>query len=423
MKVRDLSLTDVQKIFTLLPMIKHIRVCSPVIFITSIIFLLEVLLFWRWSIVAGGWAAERNWLYFDSDWYDKIARLGYTWSNNTIQSPIVFFPFYPLAIRGVMELTGLNSVVSGFLTSVLSFASAAGLLFYLVKKDVNKTVAFWTLAVLFSFPTGIFYLLVYSESLFFLLICASSFFYQRRKYTLAFLLAGLSTGVRPFGAFFSLSLCVTFWFPKIGSAISLLFTPGLGIVQGVKRIFQVKSFAYFVLTLTLSLNGILGFMAFQQVKFGKATLFVEGQKAWYPSQPDLVKFFTLYHPIHALKIGKRKYFGQIHLWSNDVATYNSIIFWVTLLSLLVMIPVGIPVYLWLYTIFVLAIPLYATSGHTDSNVAMGSMGRYLLQSPAIMMTWGYLGAKNKWFRVGGLLIFPALYYFYSYQYIQGKWAG
>src|SRR5688572_22754264 len=53
---------------------------------------------------------------WDGGWYLSIARAGY-WYRPGEQSPVAFFPAYPLAIRAVSQ-TGLGLSLSGVLLSL-----------------------------------------------------------------------------------------------------------------------------------------------------------------------------------------------------------------------------------------------------------------------------------------------------------------
>ena len=58
----------------------------------------------------------RAWARWDSGWYVSIARNGYTYGAGN-QSPVAFFPGYPLTIRALANL-GLDLFTSGFLVTL-----------------------------------------------------------------------------------------------------------------------------------------------------------------------------------------------------------------------------------------------------------------------------------------------------------------
>src|SRR4051794_24086724 len=66
------------------------------------------------------------WSGWDGEWYERIASTGYYWLGPTVQSPVAFFPAYPLAIRA-LAAAGLNPWMAGALISLLSGLGASAL--------------------------------------------------------------------------------------------------------------------------------------------------------------------------------------------------------------------------------------------------------------------------------------------------------
>ena len=124
-------------------------------------------------------------LRWDAGWYLQIARDGYEFSpaaGAELQQNIVFFPAFPLLVRGVALLLGNHHgayVLGGTVTSLVLFVAALAYLHRLSREFLTAdqaATALWLLAV---YPFAIFYGAIYSESLF-LLGTAGAFHHFRR---------------------------------------------------------------------------------------------------------------------------------------------------------------------------------------------------------------------------------------------------
>jgi hypothetical protein len=111
-------------------------------------------------------------LKWDAGWYLQIATDGYRYLDQggaDIQQNIVFFPAYPLIVRGVAQLCGNGRaayVIGATLVSVALFLVALAYLFRLAREtltDEQAAVALWLLA---AYPFALFYGAVYTESLY-----------------------------------------------------------------------------------------------------------------------------------------------------------------------------------------------------------------------------------------------------------------
>lgn len=114
---------------------------------------------------------------WDAGWYGEIAQNGY-WLREGQQSPVAFFPLYPMVIRGVAWL-GVNRWVAGIAVSFIS-AMAALALFHRWAQRVAPgyaSTAFWLLA-LYPFAEYL-YGVVYSDALF--LLCSVGAFLALEK--------------------------------------------------------------------------------------------------------------------------------------------------------------------------------------------------------------------------------------------------
>ena len=139
------------------------------------------------------------WFHGDSGWYYAIASGGYSYTPGQ-QSPIAFFPAYPLLVHVVGELLhGDFSTAAGLVT----LGCAAGAV-WLFASWIRTRVPAWTavvaVALLLLYPYSFFlYGSGYSDALFLLSALASFALLERRLYLLAGIVAVAATAGRPIG--------------------------------------------------------------------------------------------------------------------------------------------------------------------------------------------------------------------------------
>jgi hypothetical protein len=137
-----------------------------------------------------------GWESWDSGWYSQIAMDGY-WYKPGEQSPVAFFPLYPLLIRALMSL-GLSVYHSGVLITLLCgplaiilFTQWAG---RLKEQDTARDAG-----LLLAFYPFAFYLygVMYSDALFVLLVVGAFLLLERGHLGPAVLVAAIATAARP----------------------------------------------------------------------------------------------------------------------------------------------------------------------------------------------------------------------------------
>lgn len=126
-----------------------------------------------------------NW---DGRHFLDIARFGYT---NPIQ--YAFFPLYPLVVKCISMLTGLDYLSSGLITNFLSTFGIIYLFTKLLKESKSKVK---TILFFLIFPTSFYLISFYTESLFLLLVLSSFFYLKKKNYYLSALFASLSSMTR-----------------------------------------------------------------------------------------------------------------------------------------------------------------------------------------------------------------------------------
>jgi Gpi18-like mannosyltransferase len=151
-------------------------------------------------------------LRWDTGWYLQIAAEGYSFverGGSGLQQNIVFFPAYPMLVRGIALLLGNKMgmlVVGGTIASLACFLIALAYLYQLGREhltDDQSAAALWMIA---AYPFALFFGAIYTESLF--LAGALGAFYHFRRGELARaggwgLIVGLT---RPNGLFLCLPL-------------------------------------------------------------------------------------------------------------------------------------------------------------------------------------------------------------------------
>ena len=148
-----------------------------------------------------------GWFSNDSGWYYAIAKSGYYYIPG-VQSPIAFFPTYPMTVRGVGWLIG-DDQAAGSLVAVVCGAATAALFAQWVWRRLPRAGAVTAIAVLLLYPYAFYlYGAMYGESLFMLTAIGSFLLLERRHYWLAGLVGVLATAGRPVGVAVAVGLVV-----------------------------------------------------------------------------------------------------------------------------------------------------------------------------------------------------------------------
>jgi Gpi18-like mannosyltransferase len=145
---------------------------------------------------------------WDTVHFRAIALSGYDYING--QGNIVFFPLYPLLIRGLMGL-GLSFAVAGLLINNFAFVGALCLLYIWVRDNHSDCTARWTIAIACWFPTSIFAAAIYTEGLYLLLSTATLQAFDRKRYGWTSFCGALATATRPTGIALIPALILAAW--------------------------------------------------------------------------------------------------------------------------------------------------------------------------------------------------------------------
>jgi hypothetical protein len=196
-----------------------------------------------------------SWAHWDGVWYIKIASNGYAASDGSV----AFFPLYPLLVRWLGVLFRNNLVISGMLVSLVCFFVAVWLLYRLVARDFGDRVAYRTVWFISIFPTAFYWQAVYSESLFLMLSVACIMWAREERWKLAGLAGLLAVLTR--------------------SAGFLLLVP-MTVCYFEQRDWKLRRIDAQSATLLMVVEGLMVWMAYLSLGFGRPLLFAQVQDQW-----------------------------------------------------------------------------------------------------------------------------------------------
>ncbi len=148
-----------------------------------------------------------GWVAWDSGWYKEIAEQGYTYTPGQ-QSPVAFFPLYPLAIRAAMEL-GAPVYGAGIFITLLCGPLALVLFTAWARTRVDERTALQAGMLLALYPfTFYLYGVMYSDALFVLLVVAAFYLLEKGHLVPAVILGAVATAARPVAPALVLGLLV-----------------------------------------------------------------------------------------------------------------------------------------------------------------------------------------------------------------------
>lgn len=153
-----------------------------------------------------------SWANFDGEHYLSIAIFGYK------ELEQAFFPVYPALISFLLQPFStdfftllLSAAFLGIIVSNLTFLLALVLLWDLLRLDYSQKITFWTILLMFVFPTSFYFGAVYSESLFLLLTVASFYSARKKKWWLAGIFGSIASATRVFGILLLPALAWEIW--------------------------------------------------------------------------------------------------------------------------------------------------------------------------------------------------------------------
>ena len=356
--------------------------------ISGTIFLLSVLahghlplLHHRHRLLQGPrWVHAFTW--WDGWWYVGIARRGYVFFHPERQSPVAFFPLYPLTIRWLSAVMG-GPVVAAISITLASGLGAAVLFHRWCVEKLGASKARLALLLLLLYPFA-FYLMgaVYADALFLVLAVAAFLALEHDRPVLAGLAAALATATRPVGVAVVLGLWVLALERK--GVIGRLRPDRIRWWDLGTRMRRAD------VGLLLAPGGLVAFCVFLWLRFSRPFAFLDtaGAPGW--DQPAGFHTWFKIHWIKAMWHGPytNGHFG--HLLVNALATFVVAAF----------IPAVVRRFGWGYGVFAF-VAVVATAVSTKDFVGMG---RYTL---AAFPCWAVAAdtlSRRPWLARGALLV-------------------
>ncbi|MDY7230408.1 mannosyltransferase family protein [Hyalangium rubrum] len=137
-----------------------------------------------------------GWVRYDAGWYAHIATQGYSYTPGQ-QSPVAFFPAYPLVLRGLTSV-GLDTFLAGVLFTMVCGVLALVLFTLWARTRADEDTVRNAGLLLALYPFAFFlYGAMYSDAFFLLLIVGAFLLLERGHLLPAVLLAAVATAARP----------------------------------------------------------------------------------------------------------------------------------------------------------------------------------------------------------------------------------
>ena len=156
---------------------------------------------------------EPLWTHWDSRHYIGIAQDWYTNAGDE-RLRLVFFPLYPLLMRGISPLTGGNLFAAGLMISLVCASAACALVYDLSYMTAGRKTALLSAAYFLLSPLSVFLCCAYTEALFICLTLAAVCLLRRGHPWLASLCGFLSAFTRMPGVIIS-GLLIIDWLGKL----------------------------------------------------------------------------------------------------------------------------------------------------------------------------------------------------------------
>ncbi|KKR09820.1 MAG: hypothetical protein A3D24_01830 [Candidatus Blackburnbacteria bacterium RIFCSPHIGHO2_02_FULL_39_13] len=201
------------------------------------------------------------WANFDGRHYLNIAVLGYR------NFDFAFFPLYPSIISLLGYVFPIPHLYLGIGVSFASYFVAMIMIYKIVKIDYKNSIAKSTLLFLSFFPLAFFYNSVYPDSIFLLLTTLSFYCARKKRWVLAGIVGGLSVFTRISGLSLLPALAVEWYIQNNGSQTNF------------KKI-VLKFSNSLLITLSLTLLGLVAYMVYLRINFGDWFLFQKSMSAW-----------------------------------------------------------------------------------------------------------------------------------------------
>lgn len=214
-----------------------------------------------------------SWVHWDAGWYYRIAERGYFYTPGSTpdrQSPVAFFPAYPLAMRAGALVAG-DSLRAGIFITLAAGATVAMLFWTWLRERLRGPPAWTALTLLLVFPWAYYlYGVVYADALFVAAVLAAFVLLEKRHPWLAGVAGAVATAARPVGIVAIIGLVVR------ALEINGVFDDGWRHPKWSAAINAVRHDGGVV----LSAAGLGGYCLYLWSRFGNPFVFADAEKAW-----------------------------------------------------------------------------------------------------------------------------------------------
>ena len=221
------------------------------------------------------------WLRWDAHHLLTIAEHGY-FAPQSDAHAAAFFPLFPLAVRPLLWL-GLPPTIAGMLISLGACVVAGAYLFRLAEEELGEGSGRRALLYMVLFPTSVFLVAPYSESLFLAGAIPAFYYARRRRWHLVGIPAAVAMGARFAGVFLLIGLVFEFLRQRDFSS-KQLGNAALALVVGVLPLLAYVAF------LSQAIDDPLAFVRAQSDGWGRrfvgpVSSFTATWNTWHEGQP------------------------------------------------------------------------------------------------------------------------------------------
>lgn len=183
------------------------------------------------------------WIRWDATHHLNLAMRGYA---DLSEGDSVFYPLYAFVVRLFAGVLGNQYVLAGLVVSTLAAFLALAFLYVLAEEDFGPLAARWTVAALALYPTALFLVAPFTESLFLALTLAAFLLARRNRWLASGAAGGLASLARG---------------PGIYTAAALAWIAFTRLRSG--RLPSLRQKAVVLVGLALPVLGGLGFLAWR----------------------------------------------------------------------------------------------------------------------------------------------------------------
>lgn len=323
---------------------------------------------------------------WDGQWYLRILKDGYWYKGSEVQSPVAFFPLYPL-LGKILTYFGFSPELALFLVSNFSCLGFFVFFWQLTKEEFGEKVANKALFYYAVSPLSFIFSSLYTESLFLFLVSLFFYFLKRKEFLKASLMAGLASATRPFGIFLVFPLFFIFIKERI-------------------KIWKILTY------LLISSFGLITYSTYLYFKLGEIMPFLKVKMvAWHHIWTFPWESFQIFGEF-ILKTPSYNYFFSIAIFDFLILILFTFLLFYSFKK--------IPIF---YQFFVLPTYFLSLCQPWEPNFFLpsGSLSRYMFQLLPLMMFLGLVGEKNK--KIDFLIIFFFISLFgpLSLAFFHGFW--